>query len=296
MIGLTASDLSLLESLEKRLGTEVSVGLLADLERELLRLRAETNRREWQQFCAHFSERPVFQILGLADLREQRLDRLMAAGFPARQTALPSPRHVVSAWEYSLPMSRGLRARKVHMASEIAELIRSSVKPRILALGGGRLSEADEALKSGHLHGLQLVALGLQPEEGEYLRKHYAVNCQRKQLQIEEGGWESLQDVGDFELIYAPSLMDSTDDCQAAMWLEKAVECLRPGGRLLTANFRPGSREAGWIEACWNWHLHYRSEGELVELVVKLKCPAMRGHALFQDETGISTFLEIHAL
>ncbi len=279
-----ASDFSLLEALEQKLAVGVSLSLLTQVERELLRLRSQMNQEEWKRFCSEFRYRPIFE-------ETLRLDEVMADSFHARETMTPSPSHAMNAWEYSLPMSRSLRARKLHLAREIAEVIRISPRPRILALSAGRMLEAEDALQSGHLHHAQFVALGQEPEECAYVRKRYAACCQREQLVVADD-WDSTS----YDLIYAPFLLDSMEDSPAAMWLERAADRLRAGGRLLAANFAPGSRDQGWIEACWSWQPHYRSEEQLAELVMSLACPAVRGHALFRDETGVSTFLELYSL
>jgi cyclopropane fatty-acyl-phospholipid synthase-like methyltransferase len=93
---------------------------------------------------------------------------------------------------------------------------------------------------------------------------------------VEECRWERL---APFDLIYSLSWLDSTDDEQALRWLSAAAELLRPGGRILAANFT----------SC-------RSEEQLAQLVIQLKHPQVRGHAVFRDESGTSAFLEIYSL
>jgi hypothetical protein len=297
--GWTNGDLALLEFLEEQLSADVSVSLLAEIERELLRLRSEWSGRYWKRFCREFPKRRLFEMLRMGTLTLKRLDHssaacpadvldlVMADAFPARPYAVPSPAHVMNAWEYSLPVSRSVRARKVYFAREIAESIRTAIKPRILILGGGRLREADDAIRSAHLHNAEFIAV----EEG---------GVSPYPVRIENGSWSDLgqlsQKLGEFDLIYSPAWLDSSDDIQAVDWLAAGVEMLRTSGRLLAANFAPGSRDAGWVEACWNWHPHYRSEEQLAHLVMELKSPSIRGHAVFRDESGASAFLEIHAL
>jgi hypothetical protein len=332
---LTASDLMLLETLEQQLSSNISVSLLAEIERELLRLRAELSVEDWRCFCAEFPNRRLFEILRMGTLTINRLrkptsncpsdvlDFVMADSFPARTSLAPSPAHLMSAWEYSLPASRSVRARKVYFAREIAETIRTAVQPRILILGGGRLREADDAIQSAPLHHAQFVCLEQTSAERESdgrkwngfssdrrgfnpagtssgTAAHYWKAACPHALEIEEGIWSDLrrlsETMGRFDLIYSPSWLDSTDDSQALVWVGAAVEMLRTSGRLLAANFAPGARDAGWMEACWNWHPYYRSEEELAHLAMELKCASISGHAVFRDESGASAFLEIHAL
>jgi hypothetical protein len=282
------------------------VSLLAELERELLRLRAELSARQWKTFCCDFPGWRIFDILRLGTLSLRRLKDsrsafpsdafhlVMRDSFPARPTRVPSPAHIVSAWEFSLPASRSVRARKAYFSREIAETIRTTVKPRILILGGGRLRAADEAIQASHQHHAEFVALDF-PSAPICHPPTFDQDVRR-----EAGGWADLPGLsgklGRFDLIYSASWLDSTADAQATEWLGAAVEMLRAGGRVLAANFAPLSRDVGWMEACWNWHPYYRSAEQLARLVMDFKYPGIRGHAVFQDESGASAYLEIHSI
>jgi hypothetical protein len=158
------------------------------------------------------------------------------------------------------------------------------------------MREAADALYGAHLHHAQLVALEHHPDLNQTLARKFAAN----KLEVRNVGCNDLPQfastAGTFDLIYSPAWLDSTDDEQARAWLSACMEMLRQGGRILAANFTPGSCDAGWMEACWNWHPCYRSEEELAQLVINLKHPEVRGHAVFRDESGASAFLEIHSL
>lgn len=308
----TASDLSLLDNLERQITANVSVSLLAELERELLRLRCELTGSAWKSLCDAFPKRNIFTTLRQGNLTSQRLsqsdhgipagvlDVVMADSFPARESIAPSPAHLVSAWEYSLPASRSIRARKSYFAREIAEVIRTSVKPRILALGAGQMREADDSLRLALDQNVEFIAIEPDPARAAPLERKYA----RNNLQVAVTSWDTLAHLqphlGQFDLIYSPSWLDLMPDAQAASWLSASLEMLRSGGKILAANFAPGTRDAGWMEACWNWHPCYRTEEDLVKLVTDLKHPdvrgLIRGHAIFRDESGASAFLELYSI
>jgi len=294
----TASDLSLLETLEQKLTADLSVTVLAELERELFRLRCELSRAEWDSFCLEFPKRSIFPLLQMGTLTRKRLSGSQLVPPDVLDTVLSDsgPAHLISAWEHSLPASRSVRARVGYFSREIAEVIRIAVKPRILVLGAGQMREASDALYAMHLHHAEFVALEPDLASHKILQRKYP----RQSLQLEKRGWRDLAEfaasAGLFDLIYSPSWLDATDDAQALAWLPACMEMLRPGGRLLAANFAPASRDAGWMEACWNWHPFYRSEEDLAQLVINLKHPEVRGHAIFRDESGASAYLEIHLL
>ncbi len=312
MTCLTASDLSLLETIEQRLQTDVSVTLLAELERELFRLRCDFNGEEWEHFCTEFPKRSVFGVLQQGTLTLRRLtdcfkgsrlafpanvlDTVLADSFQARPTVAHSPVHVINAWEYSLPASRSIRSRKAYFSREISEVLRTAVKPRILILGAGQMREAGDALSAAHAQHVEFVALEPDQAVRESLRRRYV----QQRIEIRECDWNKPEYLADssetFDLIYSTACLDSLDDRQVISWLSAGAEKLRPGGRILAANFTPGSRDAGWMEACWNWHPFYRCEEHLAQLVMDLKHPEVRGHAILRDESGASAYLEIHSL
>jgi hypothetical protein len=266
---IAVSDLSLFDALEQNLQADVSASLLTELEHELLRVRFQSSPGQWRSFCSEFRKRPLFQVLQLGNF---------------------------AAWEYSLPASRSLRSRSAYFAREIAEALRTTVKSRILILGAGNMREAEDALHAAHLHHAQFVAIEPDSTQLGNLRSRYSCH----NLRLEQGGWAELPKLcpalGSFDLIYSPAWLDLCDDSEASIWLEAASEMLSGGGRLLAANFAPGARDAGWMEACWNWHPHYRHEEDLAHLAIDLKNPGIRGHAVFRDQSAASTYLEIHSL
>lgn len=307
----TVSEPSLFEILDQNSSQEITISLLAEIERELLRVRADSSASDWDAFCNHFPNRRMFEILRLGTLTRNRLSNssaeqqrtlparamhsVLSEAFQARPFSAPSPSHLVNAWEYSLPASRSLRARKAFFSREICEVLRTTVKPRVLILGNS-LAETEHAIHSATLHHSEFVSLEDNPDTVKLLQARYS----HKPLRVEPGSWFDLAalrpSLGRFDLIYSPAWLDQCNDCQSAAWLKEAVEMLHTGGKLLAANFAPGSRDAAWVEACWNWHPHYRSEEHLARLVVELKSVSVRGHAIFRDESGSSAFLEIHSL
>ena len=253
MICVTASDLSLLDSFEQLVPSEISVSLLAEIERELLRLRLELSPAEWERFCHAFPKRRLFETLRRGKLTQSRLsdsrcpgDLLGTAATEATGANVPAAANIIDAWEYSLPACRSIRARIKYFSREIAEVIRTAIKPRVLVLGGG-LHEAEDAMQSAHLHHLQLVALqqqlsSRQPHDG---------------LRLESGDWSRLSRLqpylGAFDLIYSPAWLDVTDDAQSALWLGTSVEMLRAGGTV------------GCREFC-SWFSGRRLDGSMLEL------------------------------
>lgn len=62
-----------------------------------------------------------------------------------------------------------------------------------------------------------------------------------------------------FDLVYSAGLYDYLADSTASRLTARLFELVRPGGRLLVANFLPTNRERGYMETFMDWYLHYRS-------------------------------------
>ena len=68
---------------------------------------------------------------------------------------------------------------------------------------------------------------------------------------------------------------------------------LRSGGRLLAVNFAPNSPEIGYMEACMDWWLTYRDEGQMRFLSKEVRVGDIRRERLFRDDFNNLVFLEI---
>ena len=79
-----------------------------------------------------------------------------------------------------------------------------------------------------------------------------------------------------------------TDDVARAL-LGRLWSAVRPGGRLVVANFADDSRERGYMEAFMDWWLIYRSESDLRSLASTLGGATI---TVFRDPTGRTVWLE----
>jgi extracellular factor (EF) 3-hydroxypalmitic acid methyl ester biosynthesis protein len=72
---------------------------------------------------------------------------------------------------------------------------------------------------------------------------------------------------GTFDLVYAAGLYDYLDSMTAARLTQGMFTALKPGGRLLFANFCPGVIDYGYMDAFMDWRLILRDETEMQALV-----------------------------
>lgn len=87
---------------------------------------------------------------------------------------------------------------------------------------------------------------------------------------------------GQFDLIYAAGLYDYLNDPTAARMTRALFTALRPGGRLLFANFCTGVPDYGYMDAFMDWRLLLRDEPEMMALVGALPRDELARVSLFR--------------
>jgi hypothetical protein len=164
----------------------------------------------------------------------------------------------------NFPVAGAIRQRMEIARQMVAEAAPSGA--RICSLACGHFREGDE-LSGKELANITAVdqdALSLARIEH---RHGSAVNL------VERNVLGFLRDTASrgqtFDLIYTLGLTDYLDDRSLALLLKLAQRCLAPGGRMFMANLQPQHLAAGWIDACMDWHLIYRSEAQLAAFAVE---------------------------
>lgn len=95
-----------------------------------------------------------------------------------------------------------------------------------------------------------------------------------------------------FDLIYSAGLYDYLNADLGARLTQRMFEMLRPGGRLLIANFSHVS-DQGYMEAFMDWHLIYRDTPEMLALTAGIDEGFARSPRVYPDETGAVLYLEL---
>jgi SAM-dependent methyltransferase len=74
------------------------------------------------------------------------------------------------------------------------------------------------------------------------------------------------ESLGQFDLVYSAGLYDYLPDALARRLTARLLKMLRPGGRLVIANFVPGGSGRGYMELFMDWTLILRNEAALRDL------------------------------
>lgn len=95
-----------------------------------------------------------------------------------------------------------------------------------------------------------------------------------------------------YELIWAASLLDSSEDKRLEMLLKRLLGFLAPKGELIVSNFSDSNHGRNEMQVLGNWIFHQRSERQLIGLAGTCGASIQSIH-VDKDSEGINWFLHI---
>jgi len=191
------------------------------------------------------------------------------------------------------PASEGVRARRGFIADLIDRLAEESHKPHILSIAAGHLREASlcaavKRRKIGRFVALDGDDLSLQEVQRCY--SYFGVETAEAKVRSLLTNRVSL---GDFDLVYSTGLFDYLQQSTGRRLVSNMFQMLRPGGRLVVANFLPGVRDIGYMEAYMDWTLVYRTRRDMIDLTMEIPQSDICNATLFSEENQNIIFLEV---
>jgi hypothetical protein len=191
----------------------------------------------------------------------------------------------------SAPASAGVLARREFVANLLDDLASAVHRPHVLSVAAGHLREAQlcAAVKRRKLgRFVALDADGRSLEEVGHCYGYYGIEVAPASFrQLIQG---SVQ-LGQFDLIYSTGLFDYLPQRVAQQLTGAMFSMLRPGGRLAVANFLPGIRDVGYMEAYMDWKLIYRTRKEMLEVADRIPETDLHDVRLFSEENRNILFL-----
>jgi hypothetical protein len=193
----------------------------------------------------------------------------------------------------SAPASEGVRARRgyvSHLIDRTAEEIR---RPHVLSVAAGHFREASLAAAVKRRRLGRCVALDGDAESLKEVERSYAkyrvepAHCRVRQLLANKVV------LGKFDLIYSLGLFDYLAQPIGQRLVKILFQMLRPAGRLVVANFLPGIRDVGYMEAFMDWMLIYRNRQDMMDLTIEIPQCELREVALFAEENQNILFLDV---
>lgn len=190
---------------------------------------------------------------------------------------------------------RAVRWRRQIIAAQIADVAAASpTGASILSVACGHLREV-ELLSPTVLRGVrEFHALDQDATSLAEVDRRYGAMAGLKTV---EGSVKSIlrrrTTFENLDFVYSAGLFDYLAPPIAMRLIERLFGFLRPGGRLLVANFTPTVEDVGYMETFMDWRLIYRNREELRQLFDALPRDATTRFDSFEDERGAVAYAAV---
>lgn len=191
------------------------------------------------------------------------------------------------------PTVRAVRDRKRFVTRIIDQLGLTQPGATVFSVAAGHAREAGDsaALREGRLG--RMLALDHDPVSLQVVQRDLgplgAETVCASVMDLVRGGL----DVGRFDLIYSMGLYDYLRAGIAERLTRSLFDRLKPGGKLLIANFQPEAEGAGYMEAFMDWWLIHRTADELMDLSRDLPADQVHSRRTLKDEHHTVITLEL---
>ena len=191
------------------------------------------------------------------------------------------------------PASAGVRERRCYVAEMLDRIGREKTNQHVLAVAAGHLREASlsSALRRNRFD--RFVAMDADAESLETIRDAYGRFGVEAVVANIRRMLTGRLDLGTFDLIYTTGLYDYLTDSTAKRLTANLFDHVRPGGRLVIANFLPEIRDVGYVEMYMDWHLIYRSRGQMMVLADDLDQASVDEIRIFAESNENVVIMEM---
>lgn len=191
------------------------------------------------------------------------------------------------------PASEGVRARRAYISTRIDRLVEERRHPHILAIAAGHMREAGMSAAVRRRKTGRYIALDADAESLREVERSYGnygvetVTASFRRLLTDPAG------IGEFDFVYSTGLFDYLNQRTARRLVLGMFQMLRPGGKLLVANFLPGVRDIGYMETFMDWQLIYRSRRDMVDLTMDIPEEEVEEVRIVSEDCRNIVFLEL---
>lgn len=284
------------------LGSNVQAGMHR-LQSGLRGLRAELPAEPWRAVADHVRRHPIHELLlespftlrAVAKPRgyagDAGLIDLIYGDAVASPTLSPLGA-MLREYEFNSACFQSIRDRRATLAREIDDVAAARANAQVLSVACGYLREIEWSRAVAE-NRVSITAIDEDPESIACVRERYAdFDIQAIPLSIRDLVRRSPW-VGEIDLTYAVGLYEYLQDDIARLLTTVLFRTLRPGGRLLIANFTPNTSDAAFLEAVMDWHLIYRSPSDLRALAGSIPADSIERVDQFSDPNGHISYLRI---
>jgi extracellular factor (EF) 3-hydroxypalmitic acid methyl ester biosynthesis protein len=196
-------------------------------------------------------------------------------------------------WEILSDPSRGVRARRKLLAKYLNDAAESKAQPEILSVACGHLREG--ALSRMFTNGEfgRFAAFDQDSASLKMVESIYPGNAIEMVCGSVRGLISGEIALSGFDLIYAAGLYDYLAGPIASRLTANLFDRLNVGGCLLMINFTPDLADIGYMEACMDWRLIYRTEVEMRALSAGIPASLIMHQRCFRLAAGNLVALEL---
>ncbi len=189
--------------------------------------------------------------------------------------------------------ARALRCRRRMLARAVDDTCQQAGKAaRLLCIAGGHFREAELAHALRHGRYGEMLVFDDDEARLQTVRKSYGALGVTTRL----GGLDPLiageYRFEDYDLVYSAAVTELLDDRRCERLVHRLFQSLRPGGRLLLGNFRPGNNAITFLEGLLDWHPRYRYDAQMLSLLDGIDYNQIASARVFHDVGQRIVFLE----
>jgi extracellular factor (EF) 3-hydroxypalmitic acid methyl ester biosynthesis protein len=291
-------------ALEQLRGGQVMAGMCR-MQSLLSDRRRQLPDAAWRDFIKQVRKHPVLNVL-LTDPFTERafskprgyagdavmMDYIYGYGVDDFQ-AVPDVGRKVFEYCTRTAAPQAVRFRRQLLAESIDAAASQLKRPAdVLALAAGHLREVDLSCAARYGRA-NITALDQDEESLDVIRRAYgkygvrAVNATVRRI---IAGRVHLEPC---DLAYSAGLYDYLPAAAATRLTAIMFEAVRPGGRVLVANFLPNISDVGYMEGVMDWELIYRDDAEMRQLLGEIDTREIAGVDQFHDPMGNITFMTV---
>lgn len=276
---------------------------LGDLCARLYELRSSSSPSQWASIGESCRAHPIFEAILQDPLSRQAyekprgyagdanlMDLIYSTQSPAGVSTLGKRIH---SFIKRRPCTLGARARRLKLAALIHRTLGETENPEILSVACGHMREA-RMLSTQRLDRAERIVAFDQDEASLSEISRSLGDCSA--LSVVPGSVRRLiagkQDLGKFDLIYSLGLFDYLEQSVSRRLTRVLFDALKPGGRLVIANFLP-MEDSAFMEAFLEWNLIYRTPAEILDMAGGIGSRPVSDTNYAGEPTGTVGFLEL---
>ena len=264
----------------------------------LVGLRTSMDRQAWEKFAKEVIRHPIQEIMHLCPLTRRSyfkprgyagdavmLDHIYGLG---EAKLAPHPATLLGQVYFATTSSASARAVRFRRAV-LARLIDETAlrvgdgQARVLSIAAGHLREAELSRAIQEKRVGELIAFDQDAESLGVINRDYAGSNIRTVSGTVRQLLSGKPQFSECDLVYASGLFDYLDQPVGKRLVEIMFDMVRPGGKILIANFAHDIPDVGYMEALMDWWLVYRSQEQVADLFSGLPGEHIGQVELFSD-------------